>query len=293
MIDKPQRVQVSDVELILRGLARHKLGLIGIAIVAAVLSAAFLAPYLGTGSPTTINLTERLRYPLSHSNSGLHILGTDGLGRDVFTRVLYGARTSMIVGFTATVISAVLGIVLGLIAGFFVGLPDVIASRAAEVELSFPFILLALTILAILGHGLLQIVLVLGVGRWATFFRLIRGCVLSLRNLEFVMASRTFGGSSAHIMVRHILPNITAPIIIVASFTIATNILTEAALSFLGLGIDPSIPAWGSMLAEGREYLPGGWWIATFSGFAITTTVLGTNLVGDWLRDYLDPKLKL
>src|SRR5262249_42949258 len=154
-----------------------------------------------------------------------------------------------------------------------------------------PFILLALTILAILGHGLLQIVLVLGVGRWATFFRLIRGNVLSLRNFEFVMASRTFGGSSTHIIVRHILPNVTAPIIIVASFTIATNILTEAALSFLGLGIDPSIPAWGSMLAEGREYLPGGWWIATFPGFAITTTVLGTNLVGDWLRDYLDPKL--
>jgi peptide/nickel transport system permease protein len=290
---KPESVRRSAARQVVRDLARQKSGLVGIAIIAAVLLAAILAPHLSDNSPTRINLEERLVSPLSVTDGGFRVLGTDGLGRDVFTRILFGARISVIVGITATSISALIGIVLGLIAGFYGGLPDVLTSRSAEIVLAFPFILLALTFLAILGNGLLQIILVLGVGRWATFFRVIRGRVLSLRDLEFVVASRAVGASNTRIMVRHILPNIAAPVIVVGSFTIATNILAEAALSFLGLGLDPAIPAWGSMLAEGREYLPRGWWIATFSGSAIMITVLGINLVGDWLRDHLDPRLKL
>jgi peptide/nickel transport system permease protein len=181
---------------------------------------------------------------------------------------------------------------MGLIAGYFGGRTDAIVMRLVDIQLAFPGILLALTVLALLGRSLGNLILVLGIVQWAQYARLVRGYVLSLREQEFVEGATALGARAARVIVRHILPNSTAPIIVIASFSVATTILAESALSFLGLGVPPTVPTWGGMLSEGRDYLVRAWWLATFPGLAITATVLSINLLGDWLRDYLDPNLK-
>lgn len=271
---------------------RQKSGLVGVIIIIAVVGLSLLAGLFNDFDPNAIALESRLSRPLSGTELGFHLLGTDGLGRDIFARIIYGGRISLLVSFAAVLISAVLGVSLGAVAGFYRGWLDAVLMRIAELQMAFPFILLALTILAVLGAGLLQMILVLGIGRWIVFARVVRGEILSLREREFVEAGRAVGNRNRRIIFRHIMPNLAAPVIIVGSFTVATNILTEAALTFLGVGLDVSIPTWGTMLAEGREYLPGAWWLATFPGLIILITVLGINLFGDWLRDYFDPRLK-
>ncbi|NMB11020.1 MAG: ABC transporter permease [Firmicutes bacterium] len=283
----------SVIRPVVRSLKRQKSGLVGIIIISLVCLSALLADHIGYGDPNAIMLQDRLCRPMDGSSFGFHPLGTDGLGRDIFTRIVFGARISLAVSISGAIISAIVGVTAGLLAGYYGGWLDAILMRIADIQLAFPFILLALTLLATLGSGLWQMIMVLGLGRWVSFARVVRGETLSIREREFIEASRAIGNRDFWIIFRHILPNIFAPVIIVASFAVASNVLSEASLSFLGLGVDLAIPTWGMMLAEGREYLPDAWWLATFPGLAILITVLGINLFGDWLRDYLDPKLKL
>ena len=220
-------------------------------------------------------------------------LGTDTLGRDVLSRLIFGARVSMLVGVAAVAIGGTLGTVLGMIAGYVGGIVDDIIMRAAEVELAFPFILLTIMFLVILGPGIVNLVVVLGVGQWVTFARIARGQTISQKEKEYVEAARSIGSRPRGILFAAIWPTILPPIMVIASFNVASAILTEASLSFLGLGVPPSVPTWGGMLAESRDnLLSGSWWLALFPGLAIMFTVLAMNILGDWVRDFLDPRLR-
>jgi len=276
----------------LRLLFKSPLGLTGAIIVLAVLLIAVFAPQLSPHNPTQINIIQRLHPPMLFGGSAKNPLGTDDLGRDILSRLIYGSRVSLTVGVTAVAIAGVIGVAAGLVAGYKGGWIDDVIMRIVDIQLAFPFILLAIAAMAVLGAGLLNLILVLGVGNWVSYARIVRGEVLSLREKEFVEGAKAAGAATRPILMRHVLPNVIAPVIIVASFAVASTILAEAALSFLGLGLPPSVAAWGSMLAEGKEYLNSAWWLAAFPGIAIMLTVLGINLLGDWLRDVLDPRLR-
>jgi peptide/nickel transport system permease protein len=211
----------------------------------------------------------------------------------VFSRLLYGARVSLMVGISAILVGGTIGTVAGLLSGYFGGWIDDVIMRLGDIQLAFPFILLAIMFLVVLGPGLLNLILVLGIGQWVTYARIVRAQTLSLREKEFVEAARAMGDSTTSIMFRTILPNIVAPLTVIASFNVASVILAEASLSFLGLGVPPETPTWGSMLAQSRDQLIANkWWLAVFPGMAIVVTVLSFNIIGDWLRDLLDPRLK-
>jgi peptide/nickel transport system permease protein len=220
-------------------------------------------------------------------------LGSDQLGRDVFSRLLYGARVSLLVGVAAIAVGGTIGIIAGLVSGYYGGWIDDVIMRLGDIQLAFPFILLAIMFLVVLGPGLVNIILVLGIGQWITYARIVRAQTLSLREKEYVEAARAMGDSTFSILFRTILPNIIAPLTVIASFNVAGVILSEAALSFLGLGVPPDVPTWGSMLSESRDHLLSNkWWMSLFPGLAIIFTVLAFNIIGDWLRDFLDPRLK-
>jgi peptide/nickel transport system permease protein len=223
----------------------------------------------------------------------LHPLGTDHLGRDLLARVIFGAQPALLVGFAAVMISGVLGMITGLLGGYFGGRVDDVLMRLADIQLAFPFILLAIAVIGVLGPSLPTIIVVIGVSSWVVYARVVRAAVLVLREREFVQAAQALGGGDGRILVRHILPNAFAPWLVVATLDMARVIVIESALSFLGLGVQPPTPTWGGMLADGRVYLTTAWWLATFPGFAILVTVLGINLFGDGLRDTLDPRLKV
>lgn len=265
---------------------------IGLFIVFMVICSAVLAPMISPMDPNGMSLVERLIPSLESSSRGMHILGTDSLGRDVLSRIIYGARISLMVGLISAFISIMIGVTLGLISGYFGGVVDAVIMRFADIQLAFPFILLALTVMATIGGGTEPLIFVLGIGHWMTYARVVRGEVLSLKNTEFVEAARASGLKNVKIIIKHILPNIVAPTIVLISFNVASNILNEASLSFLGIGVDVGTPSWGSLMAEGREYISTAWWVTTYSGLATMLTVLGINLLGDGVRDYLDPKLK-
>jgi peptide/nickel transport system permease protein len=219
-------------------------------------------------------------------------LGTDAVGRDVLARLIYGARVSLTVGFVAVGIGVFTGCLLGLLAGFFGGWVDTVLMRLADVQLSFPSFLLAISLMAVLGAGLINVILALSIGGWVRTARVMRSNVLPLREIEYVQAARAIGCGSRRLMLSHILPNAVTPVFVLATLSLGATIITESSLSFLGLGVDPETPSWGSMLAEGRPYLASAWWVATLPGIAISITVLGVNIVGDWLRDELDPRMK-
>ena len=225
-----------------------------------------------------------------HPPSLAHPFGTDDFGRDVFTRVLYGARISLQVGIIAVGIAGALGSLLGLLTGYLGGWVDAAGQWLVDVLLAFPGLLLALAIIAVLGPGLPNVMVAVGIGSMPAYARLMRGQVLSLKHDEFVEAARVIGCSSMRILFVHILPNTLSPVIVLASLGFAGSVLSAAALSFIGMGAQPPTPEWGAMLATGREYLRKEWWIATFPGMAIALTVLGFNLLGDGLRDALDPQ---
>lgn len=271
-----------------RLLRRSPLGLTGALIMLVVIAVAVFAPALAPHDPTLIRILDRLKPPGTPG----HLLGTDSLGRDILSRLMYGSRISLTVGVSAVALAGVAGIAAGLVAGYYGGWVDDVIMRIVDIQLAFPFILLAIAALAVLGAGLLNLILVLGVGNWVGYARLVRGEVLSLREKEFIEAARATGARGWPVLIKHVLPNIVGPVIVVASFAVASTILTEAALEFLGLGLPPKVPTWGSMLAAGREYLNSAWWLAAFPGLAIMITVLGINLLGDWLRDVLDPRLR-
>lgn len=264
-----------------------------IILLATAIAAAF-GPALAPFDPNRQNLVLRLADPMSSGPDGsVFWLGSDVLGRDVLTRLLYGARVSLLVGIAAIGVGGTIGIVAGLLSGYFGGWVDDLIMRLGDIQLAFPFILLAIMFLVVLGSGIWNLILVLGVGQWVTYARIVRADTLSLREKEFVEAARALGDSTTSIIFRTILPNILAPLTVIASFNVASVILSEAALSFLGLGVPPSVPTWGSMLAESRDtLLANKWWLAVFPGVAIVLTVLSFNILGDWLRDFLDPRLR-
>ena len=234
-----------------------------------------------------VNFTARLMPPFVN---WAHPFGTDPLGKDVLARVVAGGRISLIVGFVSALGGVVIGTAVGLVSGYYRGVWDTIVMRFADIQLALPFILLAITFIAIIGGGLTNMIVLMIVSQWVQYARVVRGQVLSLRTREFVLAAQSFGVSDIKVIWHHLLPNVAGPIIVLMTLNIATNILLESSLTFLGLGIDPLIPSWGGMLSYGRNYMQTAWWIAFFPGLAIMFTVLGLNLLGDWLRDVLDPQ---
>lgn len=275
-----------------RTLARGS-GPFNIAFLLLLVIVAAFAPALTQYDPTASDVTQRLLPPAwVHGGSRAHLLGTDQLGRDVFARLIYGSRISLIVGITTVAISSVLGSGLGLLAGYYEGRLGTILMRIADIQLAFPFLLLAIALAAVLGVGLLNVILILGIAGWVSFGRLTRGQVLSIKQKEYIEAARAVGANAPTIIVWHVLPNVVTPIIVVATAAVANNIVVEASLTFLGLGVQPDLPSWGNMLAGSRDYLNVGWWMSVFPGLALTLTVLTVNLLGDWLRDYLDPTLR-
>jgi peptide/nickel transport system permease protein len=274
-------------------LGRHGVVLVGTLVIVASVVLAALAPALAPADPIRNDLLARLAPPMwMEGGSARHPLGTDTLGRDVVSRLLYGARVSLLVGFAAVLMAGVVGVALGLVAGYYGGRLDDLLMRLGDVQLAFPVLVLAIAVLSVLGASLGNVIVVLGLTGWVTYARIARAETLSLRHREFVEGARALGARDAAILWRHILPNVLPPITVVATFSVARTIIAEASLSFLGLGIPPPAPSWGAMLDEGRNYLTTGWWLALFPGVAILALVLGINLVGDWLRDVLDPRVE-
>jgi peptide/nickel transport system permease protein len=262
-------------------------------VLGTVAAAALFAPVLSPADPIKNDLLERLTPPMwSAGGSAAHPLGTDTLGRDVLSRLLYGARVSLVVGFVTVIVSGAAGVLLGVLGGFYGGWLDDVLMRAGDVQLAFPVLLLGVAMLSVLGPGLGNLVLVLALSGWITYARIVRGETLSLRQREFVEAARALGALDGRLIWRHVLPNVWAPIAVVATFSVARTIIAEASLSFLGLGVPAPTPSWGAMLDEGRNYITTGWWLALFPGVAILVLVLAINLCGDWLRDALDPRLE-
>lgn len=264
-------------------------------VLALIALCAIFAPQLATKDPNRVEIFETLKPPLTYDRKGefQFILGTDSTGRDVLSRVIYGARISFFVGLAAVGLGGGVGTILGLTAGYLGGRVDDLIMRLADIQLAYPFILFAIMILTILGEGVLNLVLVLGVGQWVTYARIARAETLVQREREFVEAVRALGATEWRIMFRTILPNILTPLIVIASFNVAGVILSEASLSFLGLGVPESVPTWGAMLANSRnQLLSGSWWLAVFPGIAIMLTVVSLNILGDWMRDFLDPRLR-
>jgi len=271
--------------------ARSLSGLIGALLLAAVLACAIGAPRIAPYRPTQIDLRQRLLPPAwEPTGSTRHLLGTDNVGRDMLSRIVWGARISLSVGLAASLLGAMAGSTLGLCAGIFGGPTDSIISWLIDVQLAFPFTLFAIFLLAVFGGGFLPVVSVLALATWVNYARIVRSQAQSLRAQDFVTAARAIGVGAPRILRRYILPAVLPSIVVVASFSAAQAILTEAALSFLGVGVDPTIPSWGAMLNLGRNYLQGAWWMATFPGIAIAITVLAANLLGDWLGARLDPR---
>jgi peptide/nickel transport system permease protein len=275
-------------------LARRRTALFGLIVVALVVLTSIAAPWLTAFDPVEQNIGERLKSPATRDAAGrLHPLGTDHLGRDLLARVVYGARPALMVGFAAVVISGLLGMAAGLLGGYFGGWVDDVLMRLADIQLAFPFILLAIAVIGVLGPSLQTIIIVIGVSSWVVYARVVRAAVFSLREREFVQAAQALGGRDGRVLLRHILPNALTPWLVVATLDMARVIVIESALSFLGLGVQPPTPTWGGMLADGRVYISTAWWLATFPGLAILVSVLGINLFGDGLRDTLDPRLNV
>ena len=279
---------------LLRRLIRRRTALFGLAVVAGVVLTALFAPVLSPFDPLEQEISQRLKEPGWQDARGrVHALGTDHLGRDILARIIYGSRIALMVGLSAVLISGVLGMAIGLCAGYFGGRVDDFFMRLADIQLAFPFILLAIAVIGVLGPSLRNIIVVIGVSSWVVYARVVRGEVLSIREREFVQAAIALGSLDGRILLRHVLPNAFTPWLVVATLDMARVIVIESALSFLGLGVQPPTPTWGGMLADGRVYLSTAWWLATFPGLAILITVLGINLFGDGLRDTLDPRLKV
>ena len=277
-----------------RRLARRRTALFGLVVITAVGAAALFAPVLAPFDPVEQDLSQRLKPPGGTDEGGrIHLLGTDHLGRDILSRSLFGARIALLVGFSAVAIAGTLGLVTGLLSGYFGGRVDDFFMRLADIQLAFPFILLAIAVIGVLGPSLRNIIVVVGVSGWVVYARIVRGEVLSLREREFVLAAVVLGSAHPRVILRHIVPNAFTPWLVIATLDMARVIVLESALSFLGLGVQPPTPTWGGMLADGRVYLSTAWWLATFPGLAILVTVLGINLLGDGLRDTFDPRLKV
>lgn len=260
--------------------------ILGVGLTTIICLAVLFSGYLFPNGADKIDLMARLTPPFTNMS---HIFGTDPLGRDVLARVVTGGKISLMVGFISVAGAVVIGVIMGLIAGYYRGFWDMVVMRFADVQLALPFILLAITFIAIVGGGLVNTIILLIISQWVQYARLVRGSVLALREREFILSARAIGVKDWRIILQHLLPNLLGPVIVLMTLNVANNILLESSLTFLGLGVDPTIPSWGGMLADGRTYLQTAWWVSVFPGLAILLTVLGLNLLGDWLRDSLDP----
>ncbi len=277
----------------LEELRRHRQAVVGGVLLALILGTSVLFPLFYPKDPLAQDLLSRLQPPFwQEGGSLLHPLGTDNLGRDVLARILYGSRVSLLVGFASVLVAELAGIALGLVSGYYGGRVDSVIMRTADVFMAYPFMLLTISVIAVLGSSLVNLILVLGLSDWTTYARTVRGSVLSIRKKEFVEASRAVGTPGRVILWRHVLPNVISPVVVLGTLRVASVIIWESGLSFLGMGVPPPMPTWGRMLAEGRVYITDAWWLVTFPGLAIMVTILAINLLGDGLRDALDPRLR-
>lgn len=263
---------------------------LGVAIVVAAVAMAVLAPLLAPYDPFTQSLATRLQPPGSTANGKFYLLGTDQLGRDLLSRTIYGARISLLVSGGAVLLSGLVGVLLGLVSGYYGGKADLVLMKLADIQLAFPFILLAIAVVSIVGSSLTTVTVVLAFSGWVMYSRTVRGAILSLREKEFIDAAHALGASNLRIIGRYLFPNVVSLILVIASVEVAKMVLLESTISFLGLGIQPPTPTWGNILGEGRQYVDDAWWIALFPGVALMTTVLGINFFSDGLRDFLDPR---
>lgn len=274
-------------------LLRSKTGMIGLIIVAVVVLMAIFAPLLAQHDPAKTDVINRLLPPfwMEGGNTDF-LLGTDNLGRDILSRIIFGSRISLLIGISAVLLAGAIGMALGLIAGYYGKVWDFIIMRTVDSLLAIPNILFMLIILAVLGPSLITLILVLGGTSWVVYARMVRSETLSIKERDYVRSAKAIGAKDFRIIIKYILPNVLSSFIVIATLNVATTIILEASLSFLGLGIQPPDVSWGLMLSDGREYIATSWWVAAFPGIAITVTVLGVIFLGDWLRDVLDPKIK-
>jgi ABC-type dipeptide/oligopeptide/nickel transport system permease subunit len=283
----------SEARVTLRRLWRLKWGLAATALLLVIVASATLAPWVAPHDPLAVNIRHRLAPPAwMAGGTPENLLGTDQVGRDLLSRVLYGGRVSLVIGVAAVLISASLGVVLGLAAGYAGGRPDLAIMTVINIMLAFPFILLVLAVIAVLGPSLGNMIIVLGIAGWPLYARVVRAETQAIRERDFIAASRALGLGHLRIVFRQILPNLGSTIVVIATLEVARVIILESFLSFLGLGVSPPTPAWGNMLGEGRVYMLNSWWIAAFPGLAIFLTTLAINLMGNALRDWLDPHMK-
>jgi peptide/nickel transport system permease protein len=268
----------------------HLKAVVGGAIVLTFIAVGIIGPVLTPHNPNKQELTSMLKAPQGVASP--HVLGTDNLGRDIFSRVIHGARVSLLVAFAVVFVSGFIGVSLGAVSGYFGGKVDFVIQKLVEVVWAFPPLLLGITIMAFLGQGLFNLILALVAQRWIPYCRVVRGQTLSLRTRDFVTAAQCLGARKGRIILRHIVPNLLQTSLVIGTFAMASSIIAEASLSFLGVGVPPEIPTWGTMLADARIYISTAWWLPLFPGLCIFITVLGINLLGDALRDILDPRLK-
>lgn len=287
-----QRPRQSNLRLYGTALLHDKVTLAACIFLVVLLLSAIFAPYIVPFDPEAQSLMLRNQPPMAEAEDGgtiPHLLGSDQLGRDLLSRLIYGSRISLAVGFAGAIFSGAFGVLLGLIAGYYRGVVDDIIMRLVDTQMGFPSLLMALLVLYVLGPGVWKVILVLAVTRWMVYARVTRSLVLSYREEVFVDAARTAGCTDRRILFKHILPNLLSPLLVLATLEVATMILTEASLSFLGLGIQPPQSSWGLMLAQGRAYVTTAWWLVTFPGLAILFTALSLNLVATWARAVTDP----
>ncbi len=277
-----------------RRLLRLRWGLVATGILLLIVAVSALAPVISPHDPLAVNVRHRLAPPAwMDGGTPQNLLGTDQVGRDLLSRMIYGGRVSLVVGVAAVILSASIGVLLGLMAGYFGGWGDWTIMTVINVMLTFPFVLLALAVIAVLGPSLVNMVAVLGIAGWPIYARVVRAETMAIREREFVLAGRALGMGHGRLIFRQILPNVVSPIVVISTLQVAQVIVLESFLSFLGLGVQPPTPAWGNMLGEGRLYMLNSWWIATFPGTAIFVTTLAINLMGNALRDWFDPHMKL
>jgi len=277
-----------------RRLLRLRWGVGAAGVLLLIIASAAFAPLIAPHDPLQVDIRHRLSPPAwMDRGTAEHLLGTDQVGRDLLARMIYGGRVSLVVGVAAVIISATIGVLLGLAAGYFGGNTDWTIMTLINVMLTFPFVLLALAVIAVLGPNLTNMIIVLGAAGWPIYARVVRAETLAIREREFVLAGRALGMGHLRLIFRQIVPNLVSTIVVIATLQVAQVIILESFLSFLGLGVQPPTPAWGNMLGEGRVYMLNSWWIATFPGLAIFLTTLVINLMGNALRDWLDPHLKL
>ena len=267
--------------------------LVGLVLVGIVVVLAVFAPWLTSARPDATDLSQRLLPPawMAKGVSG-HVLGMDPLGRDLWSRIVYGARVSLIVAFSTVALAGIVGISLGLIAGYYGGILDRLIGGVTDIQMAFPFLLLAVAIVSATGPGIRNVIVVLALWGWVTYCRLVRGQTLAVREKEFVQSARAVGSRDGRILWKYLLPNVLPSVIVLLTFQVGQIVVAESAMSFLGLGVQPPTPSWGSIINDGREYLSTAWWISTFPGVLLMIRVVGVGFVGDWLRETLDPQLR-